>query len=142
MEYGILLQIHARTIYPNMHPAQPTALHEHCTPSHTSLTVHTKPHLPFHAPTPALSLAMNRDGSSGGVIRTVVIDKDGVERSFLNGNDLPYVRERAKRQMRERGGRKGLEKNSDSSVRGWRMVVEVQFSSLVVLPYGPVLSTR
>jgi hypothetical protein len=85
---------------------------------------------------------MNRDGSSGGVIRTVVIDKDGVERSFLNGNDLPYVRERAKRQMRERGGRKGLEKNSDSSVRGWRMVVEVQFSSLVVLPYGPVLSTR
>ena len=39
----------------------------------------------------ALSLAMGRDGSSGGVIRTVCIDKDGVTRSFLGGNELPFM---------------------------------------------------
>ena len=32
---------------------------------------------------------MARDGSSGGVIRTVVIDKNGVERGFLGGDELP-----------------------------------------------------
>jgi len=32
---------------------------------------------------------MNRDGSSGGVIRTAVIDKDGVERAVVPGNHLP-----------------------------------------------------
>lgn len=37
----------------------------------------------------ALSLAMARDGSSGGVIRLVIIDKDGVERKFIAGKDLP-----------------------------------------------------
>uniref|UniRef100_A0A6B2LJ98 Proteasome subunit beta n=1 Tax=Arcella intermedia TaxID=1963864 RepID=A0A6B2LJ98_9EUKA len=37
----------------------------------------------------ALSLAMSRDGSSGGVIRTVVITKDGVERDFIPGNKVP-----------------------------------------------------
>eukprot|EP00211_Chloroparvula_japonica_P014325 CAMPEP_0119133266 /NCGR_PEP_ID=MMETSP1310-20130426/13283_1 /TAXON_ID=464262 /ORGANISM="Genus nov. species nov., Strain RCC2339" /LENGTH=227 /DNA_ID=CAMNT_0007123953 /DNA_START=260 /DNA_END=940 /DNA_ORIENTATION=+ len=37
----------------------------------------------------ALSLAMARDGSSGGVIRTAVITKDGVEREMLPGNELP-----------------------------------------------------
>lgn len=37
----------------------------------------------------ALSLAMSRDGSSGGVIRTVVITADGVERRMLPGNKLP-----------------------------------------------------
>ena len=37
----------------------------------------------------ALSLAMNRDGSSGGVIRMVVITKEGVERLFVPGNELP-----------------------------------------------------
>jgi len=37
----------------------------------------------------ALSLAMSRDGSSGGVIRTVVITADGVERKMLPGNRLP-----------------------------------------------------
>lgn len=39
----------------------------------------------------ALSHAMARDGSSGGVIRTVVIDKDGVDRDFTPGNALPYM---------------------------------------------------
>jgi len=37
----------------------------------------------------SLALAMNRDGSSGGVIRTVVITKDGVEREMLPGDKLP-----------------------------------------------------
>eukprot|EP00172_Hildenbrandia_rubra_P003827 Plantae.Rhodophyta-Hildenbrandia_rubra.ctg6638.p1 GENE.Plantae.Rhodophyta-Hildenbrandia_rubra.ctg6638~~Plantae.Rhodophyta-Hildenbrandia_rubra.ctg6638.p1 ORF type:complete len:217 (-),score=38.61 Plantae.Rhodophyta-Hildenbrandia_rubra.ctg6638:385-1035(-) len=37
----------------------------------------------------ALSLAMGRDGSSGGVIRTCVIDEKGSERDFFPGNKLP-----------------------------------------------------
>ncbi|KAI9490786.1 proteasome subunit beta type-6 [Zychaea mexicana] len=37
----------------------------------------------------SLSLAMSRDGSSGGVIRLAVITKDGVERMFVPGNELP-----------------------------------------------------
>ncbi|KAJ1565592.1 Proteasome subunit beta type-1 [Cladochytrium tenue] len=37
----------------------------------------------------AVSLAMSRDGSSGGVIRLAVITKDGVERLFVPGNQLP-----------------------------------------------------
>ena len=39
----------------------------------------------------ALSHAMARDGSSGGVIRTVTIDRDGVSRNFIPGNDLPFM---------------------------------------------------
>lgn len=37
----------------------------------------------------ALSLAMSRDGSSGGVIRTLVITKDSNERTVVPGNKLP-----------------------------------------------------
>lgn len=37
----------------------------------------------------ALTLAMERDGSSGGVIRTAVIDQSGVERRMIPGNKLP-----------------------------------------------------
>ncbi|KAI9264842.1 proteasome subunit beta type-6, partial [Phascolomyces articulosus] len=37
----------------------------------------------------SLSLAMSRDGSSGGVIRLAVITKDGVERMFVSGDKLP-----------------------------------------------------
>ena len=37
----------------------------------------------------ALSLAMSRDGSSGGVIRMCVITKEGVERLFVPGDQLP-----------------------------------------------------
>ena len=37
----------------------------------------------------ALSLAMARDGSSGGVIRMCVITESGVERLFVPGNQLP-----------------------------------------------------
>lgn len=37
----------------------------------------------------ALSLAMDRDGSSGGVIRLAAITRDGVERKVILGNDLP-----------------------------------------------------
>jgi len=36
-----------------------------------------------------ISHAMSRDGSSGGCIRMVVINKDGVERSFFPGNEVP-----------------------------------------------------
>jgi 20S proteasome subunit beta 1 len=32
---------------------------------------------------------MARDGSSGGVIRLAIITKEGVERLFIAGNDLP-----------------------------------------------------
>eukprot|EP00164_Ancoracysta_twista_P000200 GFYU01000291.1.p1 GENE.GFYU01000291.1~~GFYU01000291.1.p1 ORF type:complete len:253 (+),score=52.16 GFYU01000291.1:22-759(+) len=38
----------------------------------------------------SVSLAMSRDGSSGGVIRTAVIDKDGVHREMISGPELPY----------------------------------------------------
>nr|XP_057942492.1 proteasome subunit beta type-6 [Doryrhamphus excisus] len=37
----------------------------------------------------ALSLAMERDGSSGGVIRLASISEDGVERKVILGNQLP-----------------------------------------------------
>jgi 20S proteasome subunit beta 1 len=37
----------------------------------------------------ALSLAMARDGSSGGVIRMCVITESGVERLFIPGDQLP-----------------------------------------------------
>lgn len=39
--------------------------------------------------TNALSLAMARDGSSGGVIRLVIIDKDGSTRKYIHGSDIP-----------------------------------------------------
>jgi hypothetical protein len=42
----------------------------------------------YHKPS-ALSLAMSRDGSSGGVIRMCVITEDGVERKFVPGDQLP-----------------------------------------------------
>ena len=38
----------------------------------------------------ACSHAMCRDGSSGGIIRTVVISKDGVDRDYTPGNALPF----------------------------------------------------
>lgn len=37
----------------------------------------------------ALSLAMNRDGSSGGVAYIVTIDKHGTEEKVVLGNQLP-----------------------------------------------------
>eukprot|EP00696_Hemimastix_kukwesjijk_P010177 gnl/Hemi2/22789_TR7630_c0_g1_i1.p1 gnl/Hemi2/22789_TR7630_c0_g1~~gnl/Hemi2/22789_TR7630_c0_g1_i1.p1 ORF type:complete len:240 (-),score=59.36 gnl/Hemi2/22789_TR7630_c0_g1_i1:139-807(-) len=37
----------------------------------------------------SLSLAMSRDGSSGGVIRLVTIDQDGLTRRMVEGNKLP-----------------------------------------------------
>ena len=39
----------------------------------------------------ALCHAMARDGSSGGVIRTVRIDEAGVERKMIPGNKLPVI---------------------------------------------------
>jgi 20S proteasome subunit beta 1 len=37
----------------------------------------------------ALSLAMTRDASSGGVIRLVTIDKAGATRRYVGGADVP-----------------------------------------------------
>ncbi|XP_038565766.1 proteasome subunit beta type-6-like [Micropterus salmoides] len=37
----------------------------------------------------ALSLAMERDGSSGGVVRLASISEEGVERRVILGNQLP-----------------------------------------------------
>lgn len=39
----------------------------------------------------SISHAMARDGSSGGVIRLVVINKEGVERECILGNELPFM---------------------------------------------------
>merc|ERR1719382_1433242 len=38
----------------------------------------------------AISHAMARDGSSGGLIRTAVITKDGVEEGVIQGDKLPF----------------------------------------------------
>jgi len=38
----------------------------------------------------ALSYAMARDGSSGGIIRLVTLDKTGVHRDYIPGDQLPY----------------------------------------------------
>lgn len=43
--------------------------------------------------TESLALAMARDGSSGGVVRTTVITKDGVARNMIPGNNLPVFYE-------------------------------------------------
>lgn len=60
-------------------------------PSNLSRTVSFPPSI--YAPDltcfSALALAMSRDGSSGGVIRMCVITKEGVERLFIPGNELP-----------------------------------------------------
>ncbi|KAL0333621.1 UNVERIFIED_CONTAM: Proteasome subunit beta type-6 [Sesamum angustifolium] len=41
----------------------------------------------------AVSLAIARDGASGGVVRTVTISKDGVTRKFYPGDTLPLWHE-------------------------------------------------
>jgi 20S proteasome subunit beta 1 len=38
----------------------------------------------------AISHAMARDGSSGGIIRTVVVKETGNEREYIPGNELPF----------------------------------------------------
>ena len=38
----------------------------------------------------AVSHAMSRDGSSGGIIRTCVVTGEGVEREYISGNNLPF----------------------------------------------------
>eukprot|EP01035_Chromulina_nebulosa_P018290 gene18290-23970_t len=38
----------------------------------------------------AISHAMSRDGSSGGVVRLVIIDKSGVEKEVVLGDQLPF----------------------------------------------------
>ena len=43
--------------------------------------------------TKAVSHAMARDGSSGGVVRLVTIQESGVTRKFVPGNKLPYMPE-------------------------------------------------
>ncbi|RRT51235.1 hypothetical protein BHE74_00048657 [Ensete ventricosum] len=41
----------------------------------------------------AVSLAIARDGASGGVVRTVIINADGVTRNFYSGDSLPLWHE-------------------------------------------------
>ncbi|VFQ89414.1 unnamed protein product [Cuscuta campestris] len=41
----------------------------------------------------AVSLAIARDGASGGVVRTVTINSEGVERKFFPGDTLPLWHE-------------------------------------------------
>ncbi|KAF2283529.1 hypothetical protein GH714_011852 [Hevea brasiliensis] len=41
----------------------------------------------------AVSLAMARDGASGGVVRTVIINSEGVTRNFYPGDKLPLWHE-------------------------------------------------
>ncbi|KAL6627002.1 hypothetical protein ACP70R_030728 [Stipagrostis hirtigluma subsp. patula] len=43
-----------------------------------------------------VSLAMARDGASGGVVRTVTINADGVKRNFYPGDELPLWHEELK----------------------------------------------
>lgn len=39
----------------------------------------------------AISHAMARDGSSGGVIRLVIIDQTGIEKEVILGDKLPFM---------------------------------------------------
>lgn len=39
----------------------------------------------------AISLAITRDGSSGGVIRVATITADGVERRMFSGDEIPSI---------------------------------------------------
>lgn len=39
----------------------------------------------------ALTLAMDRDGSSGGVVRLAIITKEGVERKLITEPHLPHA---------------------------------------------------
>uniref|UniRef100_A0A3B1JMA9 Proteasome 20S subunit beta 9a n=1 Tax=Astyanax mexicanus TaxID=7994 RepID=A0A3B1JMA9_ASTMX len=48
-----------------------------------------KEELSAHLIVAALALAMNRDGSSGGVAYFVTIDKDGTDEKCILGNKLP-----------------------------------------------------
>lgn len=41
----------------------------------------------------ALALAMERDGSSGGVVRLAAITEEGLERSVILGNQLPKAKD-------------------------------------------------
>ena len=40
-----------------------------------------------------MSLAISRDGSSGGVVRIAIIDANGIERRVVLGNQLPRFNE-------------------------------------------------
>ena len=41
-------------------------------------------------PFSGLSLAMGRDGSSGGVVRLCIVDSKGSERRLITGDGLPF----------------------------------------------------
>ena len=45
--------------------------------------------------TRGLAHAMARDGSSGGIIRLVTIQKSGVTKKYIGGNELPYLAEKS-----------------------------------------------
>ena len=41
----------------------------------------------------AVGLAMSKDGSSGGVIRTVTINEEGAERKLYSGEEVPLFQD-------------------------------------------------
>ena len=41
--------------------------------------------------TKAIALAMSVDGSSGGYIRLNTVDRTGITRTFIQGNDIPPI---------------------------------------------------
>ena len=57
--------------------------------AHLSCFTLSNPHLLNYLHRVAISLAMSRDGSSGGTIRLAVITKDNVDRIFIPGDKLP-----------------------------------------------------
>lgn len=56
--------------------------------SHQARKVVSSKHSSFSL---ALALAMERDGSSGGVVRLAAITEAGLERSVILGNQLPMA---------------------------------------------------
>lgn len=62
-------------------------MHRHCCKACWEL--HSTTVSLTHCLSSALSLAMERDGSSGGVVRLASISEEGVERRVILGNQLP-----------------------------------------------------
>ena len=88
-----------RLSFPTPFPSTPYSLTSSSHPSYailplTLLTFLTAPlplALPTHHFAPAISHAMARDGSSGGVIRLVTIDQTGVAKEVVLGDRLPFM---------------------------------------------------
>ena len=85
--HSILLDITPHTLTTAIHLYH--TIHFLILPAHLiTLTCLTFFYLPQSCITLAISHAMARDGSSGGVIRLVTIDKDGVEKEVILGKNV------------------------------------------------------